>query len=68
MKKIENGVNICTSIKCFKVIKINIHVNDTIDDRYVFRTKTRDKITAIIINSHMKKDILESVENRICTS
>ena len=38
--KIENGVNICTSTKCFKIIKRTILDSATIHDRYLFENKT----------------------------
>ena len=63
---------VCTSSKCFKIIKNNIHVYDTIHDnkKYmsydflminicVSRTKTRYQITVGTINSTGgKKDTL----------
>ena len=33
---IKQMYNIFTCIKCFKIIKRSIHVNDTIHDRYMF--------------------------------
>ena len=36
----ENGVNICTSIKCFKIMKRNIPVNNFIHDKYMLPATT----------------------------